>query len=413
MSAARRLAVYLGLWIQLSLFAGVLAGTASAILLVSLDFATRLREAHPWLIALLPVGGLAVGCLYHFYGGSVEAGNNLILEELHEEVDHPQRTIPVRMTPLILLGTFLTHLFGGSAGREGTAIQGGASLADQLARLLRLEAGDRKLLLMAGIAAGFASVFGAPYAGAIFALEVLGSRRIHYKAMFPVVVAALAGTFTTNAWHVHHTMYVIGRVAAPSPLRLLWTLLAGMTFGVIAMLFSRLTHGLTTMFTLIRFAPLRPFLGGILVAGAVMSFHTTQYSGLGLAEIRAAFVGSVPRYDWLAKSLFTAVTLGSGFKGGEVTPLFFIGATAGNALSWLLPLPSGLLAGLGFVAVFGAAANTPLAATVLALELFGPEIGAYAGVACAVSYLCSGRTGIYPAQRHRSKLWNRQRPRRS
>lgn len=413
MSVARSLARYLSLWIPLSLFTGVLAGTASAVLLVSLDYATHLREAHLWLVALLPVAGFAVGLLYHWYGRSVEAGSNLILEELHEEVERPQHIIPLRMTPLILLGTFLTHLFGGSAGREGTAIQAGASLADQLARLLRLQAGDRKLLLMAGIAAGFASVFGAPWAGAIFGLEVLGKGRLKLKALFPVLLAASAATLTTNAWHVHHTVYAIGRVAAPFVPHLLWTFVAGVIFGLVAMLFSQLTHGVTRAFALIRFAPLRPFVGGILVAGTVFSSHTTKYIGLGIPEIKAAFTGPVPKYEWLAKSLFTAVTLGSGFKGGEVTPLFFIGATAGNALSWLVPLPSALLAGLGFVAVFGGAANTPLAATVLAMELFGPQIGAYAGVACAVSYLCSGRTGIYPAQRHRSKLWNRERPSRS
>ncbi len=387
---------YLLRWIPIAMAVGLLGGTASAILLVSLNWATNTREAHRWLIALLPVAGLLVGLLYKYLGTSVEAGNNLILDEVHD----PKRTIPIRMTPLILIGTLMTHLFGGSAGREGTAIQTGASLADQLARPLRMDPPERRILLMAGISAGFASVFGTPLAGAIFGLEVLAIGAISYDAIAPCFLAAFLGDFTTHAWGAHHTDYHIGVVPAMGLSGLLWAVVAGAVFGLVGMGFARVTHGVGHFFKEhIAWSPLRPFAGGTVVALAVFAMGTTRYIGLGIPTIQAAFGHRHDPQDWIMKLLFTAVTLGAGFKGGEVTPLFFIGATLGNALSYVLPLPPSLLAGMGFVAVFAGAANTPLASSLMAIELFGAEAGAYAAVACVFSYLFSGDAGIYTSQR--------------
>ncbi len=389
------MARYLLRWAPLALAAGVLAGSASALLLWSLNVATDIRESHRWLIALLPLAGLAVGCMYLYLGTAVERGNNLILDEVHS----PQRTIPVRMTPLILIGTFLTHLFGGSAGREGTAIQTGASLADQLAKPFRLSPAERRILLMCGISAGFASVFGTPLAGAVFGLEVLSIGSVSYAALGPCLVAAFAGDLTTRAWGILHTAYQVTGTPPISVRGLLLAAVAGVVFGLVAMAFAQTVHGLSAWLRArIAWAPLRPFAGGVVVAAAVFVLGTTKYIGLGIPGIVAAFHGPQPAYDWLAKFLFTVVTLGAGFKGGEVTPLFFIGATLGNALSYVLPLPPSLLAGMGFVAVFAGAANTPVASTFMAMELFGSEVGAYAAVACIFSYLFSGHSGIYRSQ---------------
>ncbi|WP_255462512.1 voltage-gated chloride channel family protein [Granulicella sp. WH15] len=382
-------------WIPLATLVGALAGTASALLLVSLNWATDVREAHHWIIALLPAAGYGVGWVYQRVGQSVAAGNNLILQE----IDNPTGVIPLRMTPLILAGTIITHLFGGSAGREGTAIQTGASLADQLTHLFRLSPLTRRIVLMTGISAGFASVFGTPLAGAVFGMEVLAFGALTYEALVPCTLAAFAGDLTTRAWHVHHTVYTVHELPPLGVTTLLSAVAAGICFGLMALLFARLTHAIGHLSKLIPSAPMRPVVGGVLVAVAVFSLGTTKYVGLGIPTIVASFDHQLPIWDFAAKTVFTSVTLGTGFKGGEVTPLFYIGATLGNALSNILPLPTSLLAGMGFVAVFAGAANTPLASTFMAFELFGGEAGAFCAVACVLSYLFSGHDGIYSAQR--------------
>jgi H+/Cl- antiporter ClcA len=386
---------YVFKWLLIALIVGGLAGTASAFFLVSLDYATQWREENIWIIALLPFGGLGIGVIYFYFGRDVEAGNNLLIDEIHQ----PKKIIPFKMAPLVLFGTVATHFFGGSAGREGTAVQMGGSIADQLTYLFRLKAADRKILLITGISAGFASVFGTPLAGAIFGMEVFYMGRIRYNALFPGFLAAVVADFITTAWGVGHIHYEILLVPDLNLLNILYAGLAGICFGLTAMFFANITHSIGTFFKRsINYPPFRLFVGGIIVAIAVYFVGTTKYIGLGIPTILDSFFTPLPSYDFAIKLLFTAVTLGAGFKGGEVTPLFFIGATLGNALSLIIPLPMALLAGMGFVAVFSGAANTPLATTIMAVELFGLESGVYAGIACVVSYLFSGHSGIYTSQ---------------
>ena len=397
-------------WTLLVVPVGILAGSASALFLWSLDRVTELRWAHGWLVFLLPVAGLTVGWIYHRVGQSAEGGNNLILDQIHE----PGGGVPRRMAPLILVSTLVTHLFGGSAGREGTAVQMGGSLASFYGRLCHFGEDNMRVLLMAGVAAGFGSVFGTPLTGAIFAMEVLVIGRMQYEALIPVLVASVVGDVTCSAWGVHHSVYHIGIAdgagmhAAFDGRLVALTVLAAMAFGLTSRLFAELTHWLQkNLKQRVQSLPLRAALGGGLVIALMYLAGTRDYLGLGVhapatggVTILSAFTaGGAQPWSWAWKLLFTVVTLAVGFKGGEVTPLFFIGAALGNTLAVLFGAPVDLFAGLGFIAVFAGATNTPLACTVMGIELFGAHYTVYFAVACFVAYYFSGHSGIYSAQR--------------
>jgi H+/Cl- antiporter ClcA len=382
-------------WILLCVLIGIFSGSASAFFLVALEWVTQFREHHNWMIWLLPIGGLCIGLLYHYYGKEVVKGNNLLLEEYEK----PQKTIPLKMAPLVLIGTLITHLFGGSAGREGTAVQMGGAIADQFKSLLKLNNSDRKTLIILGISAGFASIFGTPLAGALFALEVLYFSKISFKSIVLSFLVAYVAHFTVEFWHVKHTHYHIPVVPSITLINLGWIIIVAILFGLASMLFSKTTHFWGSLFSkTIPYPPLRPFVGGLILAVAIFTIGTTKYIGLGVPTIVDSFSNTNEWYDFLLKILFTGFTLGAGFKGGEVTPLFFVGATLGSALSLVVPLPIAFLAGMGFVAVFSGATHTPIACTVMGMELFGLESGVFIAIACLVAYFCSGSNGIYNAQ---------------
>ncbi len=405
---------YLMKWCLLATLLGLITGSACALFLRLLDVVTELRFANAWLLWLLPAAGAVVGIVYSRFGKTVESGNNLIMEEIHE----PGGGVPLRMAPLVLMGTLVTHLFGGSAGREGTAVQMGGSLAGGLARIIPgLDRRDVQMLLMAGIAAGFSGVFGTPVAGMIFSLEVLTVGRMSSAAIVPCLIAAFSSDQTCAAWGIGHTHYDIAtRLPTGSNLHLapfdarlmMMTIVAGIAFGLASALFAGLTHRISDLFRKALSLPvLRPVLGGVLVIGLTQLVGTADFLGLGVSSpdrtavtIVSSFrCGGAETWSWFWKLVFTAVTLGSGFKGGEVTPLFFVGAALGNTLATLFGLPVDLFAALGFVSVFAGATNTPLACTVMAVELFGGEHVHYFAVSCLVAYLFSSHAGIYSSQR--------------
>ncbi|WP_379127199.1 voltage-gated chloride channel family protein [Paenibacillus sp. sgz500958] len=383
-------------WILLGSGVGILSGTASAFFLISLEYVTGVRMDHPWLLYLLPAGGALVSYLYLKFGKNSSKGNNLILEQINDG----NETIPLRMAPLVLFGTLVTHLFGGSAGREGTAVQMGGSLAEAFGKLLKVSPTDRRILLICGISGGFGSIFGTPLAGTVFGLEVLAIGLISHEALLPAFVASFVGHLvTTSFWGVSHIHYNAGLVPDLSAIVLLKVIVASILFGWTGMLFGELTHALKKGYTYLFKNPvIKSAIGGVVVIGLVMVLGTRDYLGLGIPLIQDSFSTIVSPFAFLWKLIFTSLTLGAGFQGGEVTPLFAIGATLGNSLSGFLHLYAPFLASLGFIAVFCGATNTPIACFLMGIELFGSGGAIYMFIACLVSYLFSGHTGIYTSQ---------------
>lgn len=389
----------------------VLMGTLGAFFLWALDFVAALRHAHVKFIYCLPLAGIAIYALYARYGASLAAGNQRILEA----VEDPEVKVPLRLAPLILLTTLMTHLFGGSAGREGTALQMGGSLAGAWGDSMRLNATERKGLLLAGMAAGFAAVFGTPATGAFFAFEILRTRQFRCDLLLLCLALAFLADWVCHLFPIQHVGYHIEALAQPLFAlsgfnALFWVklLLVALAFGLIARSFIWSGQQIKVTATKwIRPPWLIPVMGGLGVLLICYCLGRLDYLGLGVQSpdpeavtICSAFqAGGADPLSWFWKALLTIVTLSLGFKGGGVTPLFFIGATLGNSLAVVLGLPIDLLAGLGMVAVFAAATHAPLACCIMSVELFGWEsLGYFVAVIYLANY-CSGPVNIYQKQR--------------
>ncbi len=385
-------------WLLISFVVSLISGSASALFLSLLHFVEQLRWDNNWLFYFLPIGGGLIGWYYFYWGKDVVKGNNLIIAEYHA----PKKIIPFKMAPMILLGTLLTHLFGGSAGREGTAVQMSGALADQLNKWLKWSANDRKIILLIGVSAGFSSVFGTPLAGAIFALEIMIFKgNIKYDAIFPAFVTGFFADYICRLWGIEHTHYFISEVPVLDWMNVLWCILLGLFFGWGAYGFKKSMYFFSFLFNRINiYLPLKPVLGGLILLGVYHYLDTQKFAGLGIETIQNAFVLPQDYFIFLGKIIFTAFTLSAGFKGGEVTPLFFIGATLGSFLSVFIPLPLSLLAAMGFVAVFAGATHTPIACVVMGLELFGLEATVYFVICVWIAHRFSGKNSIYSAQRY-------------
>ncbi len=359
-----------------------LAGSASALFLYTLELVTNIREQNLFLIYLLPFAGLLMGFAYYKYAQPVK---------FYKTEEH----IPFITAPFIFISTLLSHLVGASVGREGTAVQIGAAIANQFNKLFKPIDLDRKALLIMGISAGFASVFGTPLAASIFAIEVLHTKKYKYIYLLYSIFSAYIAHYTCLAWGISHTSYSIPFLPSFSLMSVLWCITAGIIFGLIAYLFTSFSHFFTKISCYIKRSYLRPFIAGIVLILLYTFFDLNQYMGLGLSSISASFTEQMQVNDFLIKLLLTTFCIGFGFKGGEVTPLFFIGATLGNVLIWFIPLPQALLAGMGLVSVFAAATNTPIASALMAIELFGISASPWTAIACLSAYCISSSKSIY------------------
>ena len=382
-------------WFMLSILSGIIIGIVISLFLKSLQFATSTRQSYPVIILLLPFGGALVSYLYLRYGKDSSKGNNLIIERINKG----EANIPFRMAPLVFFGTFITHLFGGSAGREGTGVQIGASICSKLSKILRLNEKDTTMIIISGVSSGFGVVFGTPIAGTIFGLEVSTVGKMRYEAIIPCLISSFIGNSIAKALKVHHSHYVMEVVSNSDYSIFYKVILCSILFGLVSKLFSELTGNLKKFFTKLIPKPyIKSFVGGCIVILIALVLKTQIYLGLSLDLLQDAFENNVIGYAFLIKLILTSITLATGFQGGEVTPLFVIGATLGNFLAPIINLPLSFLAGLGMIAVFCGGTKTPLASFAMGLELFGGGNIKYIFITCVISYVFAGKSGIYSSQ---------------
>lgn len=387
-------------WLVCIFLLALSTGSASAFFLWALAEVTKLRFENPWLLYLLPLAGVGMGFYYRHHRKELSSGNQVILRSVHKE----EGKLPFALAPSILIATCVTHLFGGSAGREGTAVQMGAGLAALFRKLIPEQKASQNLLISCGIAGGFGGVFGTPFAAAMFALEF-----VRHRIISPKILACLATALGANAvshlWGIEHALFPSVSLDVSFSL-LLKLLVLGLCVAVASRLFLKSSHFAGKVFRA-RFPheALRAAVGGICVIVLVFVVGTRDYLGLG---VLAADEGSLtllrcfspefhaPADAWLWKLVFTVVTLSAGFKGGEVTPLFFIGAALGNSLAWFLGAPVDLFAGIAMISLFASATKTPIASIVMGVELMGWQIAIPLAVITLFATRLSGSKSIFP-----------------
>ena len=380
-------------WMAVGALVGGVGGFVGAAFHLGVSYATAVRQAHPWILYLLPLGGVVIAGLYKLCRLEGK-GTNAVIESVHFG-----KSVPTLLVPLIFVATVITHLLGGSAGREGAALQIGGGIGYRTGTLLRLGEKDLPLATLCGMSGVFAALFGTPLTATVFALEVISVGVLYYAGLLPCLTASLTGYYIATVMGVEPTRFTVAMPALSWPTLGLVTALA-VGCALVSILFCRglhITERLAERWLKNSF--LRAAVGGLIIVLATLALGTTDYNGAGMDVIqRAVEQGQADGWAWFLKLAFTAVTIGCGFKGGEVVPSFFVGATFGCAAGGLLGLPPSFAAAVGLVAVFCGAVNCPIASVILSVELFGAGGMAYFAAACAVSYLLSGYCGLYSSQ---------------
>lgn len=387
-------------WLVFALVIGLICGTVGAAFYFAITWVTDARAVRPWLLWLLPGAGALIVLLYRWCGMEKDRGTNFVLMAVRE--NEPLR---LRTAPLVFLATVLTHLVGGSSGREGAALQIGGSISSKIGRWMRLDDKDSRVITMCGMSAAFAALFGTPLTATIFSMEVVSVGVMYYAAIVPCVLSSLVGLGVARALGIGPTGYVMTGVPGLAAVPVLQCVALGVAFAALAVLFCRLMHLAPKLYA--RFIP-NPVAraaagGGLVIALTYLVWlwapGSYDYNGAGANVIAAAIAGEARPEAFLFKMLFTTITLGAGFKGGEIVPVFFTGATFGCVAGPLVGLSGSFGAGLGLVSVFCGVTNCPMTSLMLAFELFGGEALPLFAVCCAVAYMLSGYYGLYSEQK--------------
>lgn len=382
-------------WSFLSIVLGIIVGLVGVAFVFTIHTVTDLRNENPWILLGLPLGGILIVFLYRITHNHDDRGTNTVIASLRSEAE-----IPVKMAPLIFIATALTHFFGGSAGREGAALQLGGSIANLFGRVVRLREEDKRILILAGMSAAFSAIFRTPIAAVVFAMEVGFIGIMRYSALLPCTVASVTASFIAEKFGLGLTKYSVQNIPELTPICIIKTLVLGILCAILSILFCILLHTVEErMEHHIKNPYIRIVIAGVVILLLGVLFQSYDYFGVGEQVIHNAIAGETVWFAFLAKMLFTAITLGGGFKGGEIVPTFFIGATFGCLMGSILGLSPSLCAALGMVALFCGVTNCPLASLLIAAELFGMQCLPFALIVIAVSYLLSGYQGLYKEQR--------------
>lgn len=383
-------------WILVSTACGTVCGIAGTAFHKCVEIATNLRIRNPWLIFFLPLGGLLIAFIYRKTEMTKNSGTNNVISSVRTS-----EYVPMRLGPVIFISTVLTHLFGGSAGREGAALQLGGSIGFQIGRLFKISEKDRHLLVICGMSGVFSALFGTPVTAAVFSIEVISVGVIYYSGFLPGLCSATVAYFISLLCGAAPTRFVLPVIPDLSVLNFLRVAVIGAAAALSGILFCISLKRSANFFSgKIKNYYLRPVLGGLIILAMTLILRTTDYNGSGMdVIIRATEGGTVVPYAFLLKIIFTAVTIGSGFRGGEIVPTMFIGATLGCTLSWLLGFPPSFGAAVGIAAMFCAVVNCPMASICLASELFGGIGFFYFAAAIGISYVLSGYYGLYSSQK--------------
>ena len=382
-------------WGIFSVIAGGTVGLVSTFFAYCLERVTDCREQNPWLLLLLPLGGLAIVFLYGFFHNNKDRGTNMVLSTIHAETE-----LPFKMAPLIFVSTLVTHLLGGSAGREGAALQLGGSIGNQLGRWFRMDDMDKRIVVMCGMSAAFSAVFGTPIAASIFAMEVVSVGIMYYAALVPCVISALIAHGIAGYFGAEAEIFLLSQIpefGVGSAVRI--SLLAALC-ALVSILFCILLHGSEYLYKRFLSNPyIRSFVGGAVVILLTLLVGDQRYNGSGIGLIEPSMEGEAAPEMFLLKMLFTAATLGAGFKGGEIVPSFCIGGTFGCVMGKLMGFSPSLCTAVGMTAVFCGVTNCPISSLLISFEMFGYEGMPYFLLTIAFSYMLSGYFGLYHSQK--------------